>query len=92
MGGEEADLDISEGGKTSAWLATLPADGPTGGYFIWSNGCLGEELQQQRKEGKIMYAIMGITGTSSTAPRLRTLIKEGKGCADCARQAKASAW
>ena len=33
MGGEGADLDISEGGKTSAWLATLPADGPTGGYF-----------------------------------------------------------
>jgi NAD(P)-dependent dehydrogenase (short-subunit alcohol dehydrogenase family) len=33
MGGEGADLDISEGGKTSAWLATLPASGPTGGYF-----------------------------------------------------------
>jgi NAD(P)-dependent dehydrogenase (short-subunit alcohol dehydrogenase family) len=33
MGGAGADLDISEGGKTSAWLATLPADGPTGGYF-----------------------------------------------------------
>lgn len=33
MGGEFANLDISEGGKTSAWLATLPADGPTGGYF-----------------------------------------------------------
>ncbi len=33
MGGEFADLDISEGGKTSALLATLPADGPTGGYF-----------------------------------------------------------
>jgi NAD(P)-dependent dehydrogenase (short-subunit alcohol dehydrogenase family) len=33
MGGVGADLDISEGGKTSAWLATLPADGPTGGYF-----------------------------------------------------------
>jgi len=33
MGGEGADLDISEGGKTSAWLATLPAEGPTGGYF-----------------------------------------------------------
>ena len=33
MGGDGADLDISEGGKTSAWLATLPADGPTGGYF-----------------------------------------------------------
>jgi NAD(P)-dependent dehydrogenase (short-subunit alcohol dehydrogenase family) len=33
MGGEGADLDVSEGGKTSAWLATLPEDGPTGGYF-----------------------------------------------------------
>jgi NAD(P)-dependent dehydrogenase (short-subunit alcohol dehydrogenase family) len=33
MGGEGADLDISEGGKTSAWLTTLPANGPTGGYF-----------------------------------------------------------
>ena len=33
MGGEDASLEISEGGKTSAWLATLPADGPTGGFF-----------------------------------------------------------
>lgn len=33
MGGEGANLDISEGGKTSAWLATLPPDGPTGGFF-----------------------------------------------------------
>jgi len=33
MGGEGADLDISEGGKTSVWLATLRANGPTGGYF-----------------------------------------------------------
>jgi NAD(P)-dependent dehydrogenase (short-subunit alcohol dehydrogenase family) len=33
MSGEAADLDISEGGKTSAWLAMLPADGPTRGYF-----------------------------------------------------------
>jgi len=33
MGGENADLEVSEGGKTSAWLATLPKDGPTGGYF-----------------------------------------------------------
>ena len=32
-GGEGADLDVSEGGKTSAWLAMLPTDGPTGGYF-----------------------------------------------------------
>ena len=33
MGGEGANLEISEGGKTSAMLATLPADGPTGGFF-----------------------------------------------------------
>ncbi len=33
MGGEHAPMDISEGGKTSAALATLPEDGPTGGYF-----------------------------------------------------------
>jgi NAD(P)-dependent dehydrogenase (short-subunit alcohol dehydrogenase family) len=33
MGGEGATLEISEGGKTSAWLATLPGDGPTGGFF-----------------------------------------------------------
>jgi NAD(P)-dependent dehydrogenase (short-subunit alcohol dehydrogenase family) len=33
MGGPEATLDLSEGGKTSAALATLPDDGPTGGFF-----------------------------------------------------------
>ncbi len=33
MGGPAAPLDISEGGKTSIELATLPDDGPTGGYF-----------------------------------------------------------
>jgi NAD(P)-dependent dehydrogenase (short-subunit alcohol dehydrogenase family) len=33
LGGENADLEVSEGGKTSAWLARLPEDGPTGGYF-----------------------------------------------------------
>jgi NAD(P)-dependent dehydrogenase (short-subunit alcohol dehydrogenase family) len=33
MGGEHADLEVSEGGRTSAWLARLPEDGPTGGYF-----------------------------------------------------------
>jgi NAD(P)-dependent dehydrogenase (short-subunit alcohol dehydrogenase family) len=33
MGGPEATLELSEGGKTSAALATLPEDGPTGGYF-----------------------------------------------------------
>jgi NAD(P)-dependent dehydrogenase (short-subunit alcohol dehydrogenase family) len=33
MGGEHAPMEVSEGGKTSAQLATLPADGPTGGFF-----------------------------------------------------------
>ena len=33
MGGPAALLELSEGGKTSVELATLPADGPTGGYF-----------------------------------------------------------
>jgi NAD(P)-dependent dehydrogenase (short-subunit alcohol dehydrogenase family) len=33
MGGANAPLGIKEGAETSVWLATLPADGPTGGYF-----------------------------------------------------------
>ena len=33
MGGSAAPLEVSEGGKTSVQLATLPNDGPTGGYF-----------------------------------------------------------
>jgi NAD(P)-dependent dehydrogenase (short-subunit alcohol dehydrogenase family) len=33
MGGAQAPMEVSEGGKTSAALATLPDDGPTGGYF-----------------------------------------------------------
>jgi NAD(P)-dependent dehydrogenase (short-subunit alcohol dehydrogenase family) len=33
MGGPAAPMELSEGGKTSAALATLPADGPTGGFF-----------------------------------------------------------
>src|SRR6185437_8120750 len=33
MGGESAPMELSEGGKTSIQLATLPDDGPTGGYF-----------------------------------------------------------
>jgi NAD(P)-dependent dehydrogenase (short-subunit alcohol dehydrogenase family) len=33
LGGESAPMEVSEGGKTSALLATLPADGPTGGFF-----------------------------------------------------------
>jgi NAD(P)-dependent dehydrogenase (short-subunit alcohol dehydrogenase family) len=33
MGGPAAPMDVSEGGRTSVQLATLPEDGPTGGYF-----------------------------------------------------------
>jgi NAD(P)-dependent dehydrogenase (short-subunit alcohol dehydrogenase family) len=33
MGGKGAMLEISDGAKTSVRLATLPEDGPTGGYF-----------------------------------------------------------
>lgn len=33
MGGEGAQMEIVDGAKTSVWLATLPADGPNGGYF-----------------------------------------------------------
>jgi NAD(P)-dependent dehydrogenase (short-subunit alcohol dehydrogenase family) len=33
MGGSAAPLEVSDGGKTSVQLATLPDDGPTGGYF-----------------------------------------------------------
>jgi NAD(P)-dependent dehydrogenase (short-subunit alcohol dehydrogenase family) len=33
MGGPQAPMSLEEGGKTSAALATLPDDGPTGGYF-----------------------------------------------------------
>jgi NAD(P)-dependent dehydrogenase (short-subunit alcohol dehydrogenase family) len=33
MGGPNAALELSEGGKTSADLALLGEDGPTGGYF-----------------------------------------------------------
>jgi NAD(P)-dependent dehydrogenase (short-subunit alcohol dehydrogenase family) len=34
LGGSEAPLEVSDGAKTSVWLATLPADGPSGGYFF----------------------------------------------------------
>jgi NAD(P)-dependent dehydrogenase (short-subunit alcohol dehydrogenase family) len=33
MGGSQAPMELSEGGKTSAALATLPDDGPSGGFF-----------------------------------------------------------
>jgi NAD(P)-dependent dehydrogenase (short-subunit alcohol dehydrogenase family) len=33
MGGEDANLSVEEGVDTMVWLATLPDDGPTGGFF-----------------------------------------------------------
>jgi NAD(P)-dependent dehydrogenase (short-subunit alcohol dehydrogenase family) len=33
MGGASAPMELAEGAKTSVQLATLPADGPSGGYF-----------------------------------------------------------
>lgn len=33
LGGEAAPMNVEDGAKTSVWLATLPEDGPTGGYF-----------------------------------------------------------
>jgi NAD(P)-dependent dehydrogenase (short-subunit alcohol dehydrogenase family) len=33
MGGPQATMELSEGGKTSAALATLPDGGPSGGFF-----------------------------------------------------------
>lgn len=33
MGGDNADRPVEEGAETPIWLATLPDDGPTGGFF-----------------------------------------------------------
>jgi NAD(P)-dependent dehydrogenase (short-subunit alcohol dehydrogenase family) len=33
MGGDSAPRSASEGAETIVWLATLPTDGPTGGFF-----------------------------------------------------------
>ncbi len=33
MGGEEAPLSVTEGAKGIVWAATLPTDGPSGGFF-----------------------------------------------------------
>jgi NAD(P)-dependent dehydrogenase (short-subunit alcohol dehydrogenase family) len=33
MGGPEAPLDVEEGAKGIVWAATLPDDGPSGGFF-----------------------------------------------------------
>lgn len=33
MGGANATRPVEKGAETAVWLATLPADGPTGGFF-----------------------------------------------------------
>lgn len=33
MGGSGASREVPEGADTPVWLATLPDDGPTGGFF-----------------------------------------------------------
>jgi NAD(P)-dependent dehydrogenase (short-subunit alcohol dehydrogenase family) len=33
MGGLNATRDVKEGADTAVWLATLPDDGPSGGFF-----------------------------------------------------------
>lgn len=33
LGGDAAPMEVAQGAETAVWLATLPADGPTGGYF-----------------------------------------------------------
>jgi NAD(P)-dependent dehydrogenase (short-subunit alcohol dehydrogenase family) len=33
MGGSGARLSVEEGADTAVWLATLPDEGPTGGFF-----------------------------------------------------------
>lgn len=33
MGGAQANRSVEEGAETPVWLALLPADGPTGGFF-----------------------------------------------------------
>jgi len=33
LGTDAAPMNVTDGAKTSVWLATLPADGPNGGYF-----------------------------------------------------------
>ncbi|NBD23879.1 SDR family oxidoreductase [Paenibacillus glycinis] len=37
IGGKYAEIDVTEGSKTSVMLATLPADGPSGQFFFMDN-------------------------------------------------------
>ncbi|GAA1294412.1 hypothetical protein GCM10009609_74650 [Pseudonocardia aurantiaca] len=34
LGGFRAPRSVEDGADTPVWLATLPADGPTGGFFL----------------------------------------------------------
>jgi NAD(P)-dependent dehydrogenase (short-subunit alcohol dehydrogenase family) len=34
MGGSHAPRSLEQGAETAVWLATLPNDGPTGGFFL----------------------------------------------------------
>lgn len=33
LGGSDAELSVEQGAETPVWLATLPDDGPTGGFY-----------------------------------------------------------
>ncbi|MGZ5342470.1 MAG: SDR family NAD(P)-dependent oxidoreductase, partial [Solirubrobacterales bacterium] len=33
MGGAGASRSVEKGAETAVWLATLPGDGPSGGFF-----------------------------------------------------------
>jgi NAD(P)-dependent dehydrogenase (short-subunit alcohol dehydrogenase family) len=37
MGGTAAPTSVAEGADTAVWLATLPDDGPTDGFFYQRN-------------------------------------------------------
>ncbi|MFS0726485.1 SDR family oxidoreductase [Paenibacillus sp. 1P07SE] len=37
MGGEQSELSVEDGAKTAVRMATLPADGPTGGFFYMND-------------------------------------------------------
>ena len=37
MGGPSAPTSVAEGADTAVWLATLPDDGPTDGFFYQRN-------------------------------------------------------
>ncbi|MFO0339977.1 MAG: SDR family NAD(P)-dependent oxidoreductase, partial [Acidobacteriota bacterium] len=37
LGGDQAPLEVADGAKTSVRLATLPDNGPTGGFFHFND-------------------------------------------------------